>query len=373
MDKAPLYQPLDISSHEIRLLRILPVPIVPAEDGNRIDCLLETVSFDTSPKYFGLSYEWGKYGSEQPRPRVFVNLREIPVRANLALAIARLQELGEDTPFWIDALCINQEDNIERAQQVRIMAKIYENSSGVYSWLGLEEGHSDKAMEFVEEFHGAFPVLPPASREVALEMTKWSKEKLLDPSYKDRWDGLYQLCERSYWKRVWIIQEIVVTHKREIAHILCGTKHVELYPFYILVFIAGDVPLPNFHEVATPWYSYCRKIHFISLHIIAIIRHAHAWASKELTERDLGLKRLLQDHGETQCTDLRDKIYALLGISMPYEGLELEINYSIPVSQVFINAAQYIIRGSKSLDILFYRGEYSLELSNLPSWVPDCK
>ena len=221
------------------------------------------------------------------------------------------------------------------------MASIYENSSSVYSWLGLEEGHSDKAMEFVEEFHEAFPVLPPASREVALEMTKWSKEKLLDPSYKDHWDGLYQLCKRSYWKRVWIIQEIVVTHKREISHLLGGTKHVELYPFEFLVFIASDVPLSaNFREVATPWYSYCRKLHFASSHIVAIIRHAHSWVRKQLTERDLGLKRLLEDHGGTQCTDPRDKIFALLGISIPYEGLELEINYSIAVSQVFINAAQ---------------------------------
>jgi hypothetical protein len=129
-------------------------------------------------------------------------------------------------------------------------------------------------MEFVEEFHEAFPVLAPASREVTLEMTKWSKVKLLDPSHKDHWDRLYQLCERSYWKRVLILQEIVVTHKREIAHPLCGTKHAELYPFEILVFIAGDVPLSaNSREVATPWYSYCRKLHSISLHIMAIILH----------------------------------------------------------------------------------------------------
>jgi hypothetical protein len=91
MDKALLYQPLDTDSHEIRLLRILPVPVIPVEeDGNRIDFRLEIVSLDTSPKYFSLPYEWGKYGSEQPYPKAFVNLREIPVKANLALTIARL-------------------------------------------------------------------------------------------------------------------------------------------------------------------------------------------------------------------------------------------------------------------------------------------
>jgi len=107
--------------------------------------------------------------------------------------------------------------------------------------------------------------------------------------------------------------------------------------------------------------------------ISAIIRHAEVWGEQQLDEYSLGLLRLLGDHAHAQCTDQRDNVYALLGVSLPYEGLELEINYSIPVSQVFLNAAQYIIRGSKSLQILLHYGEHSSELSNLPSWVPDCR
>ena len=366
MERAPFYQPLDTDSHEIRLLRILPV----RDDTEIVDCLLETVSLDASPKYFGLSYEWAKYPPEQPHPKVLVNSQEIPVKANLALAISRLRELGDDTPFWIDALCINQNDDIERAQQVRIMARIYENSSAVYSWLGLAEGNSDKGIEFVEEFNRTFPVRP--SREIARAMLKWAKEKLLDLSYQGRWDGLNQICERSYWTRVWIIQEIVVTEKRQGVRLLCGSKQVPLELFHLLVFLAGDARLSaTLSDHKEPWFALSHKLSHASREISAIIRHAGAWGEKKLDEQALGLRRLLCDHTRSQSSDLRDKVYALLGVSLAYQGLELEINYSMSVSRVFLNTAQYIIRGSKSMGILIDPKTYSLELSGLPTWVPD--
>jgi Heterokaryon incompatibility protein (HET) len=370
MGAASLYQPLDPTSHEIRLLRILPQQ----NDTKTLDCLLETVSLETSPKYFGLSYEWGKYAPEQPHPKVLVNSQEIPVKANLALAISRLRELGNDERYWIDALCINQEDDIERAQQVRIMTRIYENSSGVYSWLGLEDGKSDKAADFVQEFHQTFPVRPSRTNTVAREMLNWIRPKLSDPSYQEHWEGLHELCERTYWRRVWVIQEIVVTEKRQGVHLLCGSKEMLLWSFHKLVFLAGQVTFSApYGSYLEPWWAISRQLRSTSMVISAIIRHADVWGEQQLDEYSLGLLRLLGDHAHAQCTDQRDNVYALLGASLPYAGLELEINYTIPVSQVFLNAAQYIIRGSKSLRILLHYGEHSSELSNLPSWVPDCR
>jgi len=39
-------------------------------------------------------------------------------------------------PLWIDALCINQEDYLERNNQVLLMGEIYRCAAGVISWLG---------------------------------------------------------------------------------------------------------------------------------------------------------------------------------------------------------------------------------------------
>jgi hypothetical protein len=38
--------------------------------------------------------------------------------------------------LWIDAICINQSDNEEKSQQVRLMGEIYSKAEVVRVWLG---------------------------------------------------------------------------------------------------------------------------------------------------------------------------------------------------------------------------------------------
>jgi hypothetical protein len=126
---SPLYQPLNAERHEIRLLRIL-------EQSKTIACTLEVVSLDDSPKYSALSYEWARYQDEDPGEDVpLVEVNSLPISTtkikNLSLALKYLEK-GEG-PYWIDALCINQEDDSERGHQVRMMTKIYQSARMVYA------------------------------------------------------------------------------------------------------------------------------------------------------------------------------------------------------------------------------------------------
>jgi len=50
-----------------------------------------------------------------------------------------LRVLTSNNYLWIDALCINQSDNVEREIQVPLMGSIYTNARHVIVWLGLEE------------------------------------------------------------------------------------------------------------------------------------------------------------------------------------------------------------------------------------------
>lgn len=38
--------------------------------------------------------------------------------------------------FWIDAICINQEDLLERSSQVSFIIDIYDRAENVMVWLG---------------------------------------------------------------------------------------------------------------------------------------------------------------------------------------------------------------------------------------------
>jgi hypothetical protein len=59
----------------------------------------------------------------------------IQVRENLFAALWHLRSETETKVLWIDALCINQEDVVERSAQVSMMGEIYSHAFQVQVWL----------------------------------------------------------------------------------------------------------------------------------------------------------------------------------------------------------------------------------------------
>jgi hypothetical protein len=53
--------------------------------------------------------------------------------------------LDKSRVFWVDAICISQQDIIERGCQVALMGEIYSQAAQTMIWLGLE-GPKDEAI-----------------------------------------------------------------------------------------------------------------------------------------------------------------------------------------------------------------------------------
>jgi hypothetical protein len=47
----------------------------------------------------------------------------------------------------VDALCINQEDNVEKGEQVQLMKAIYQGAKSVVAWLGPAADESDHLID----------------------------------------------------------------------------------------------------------------------------------------------------------------------------------------------------------------------------------
>jgi hypothetical protein len=77
---------------------------------------------------------------------------EVPTTPNLRSALKHLQPV---LAIWIDALCIDQRDDKERGHELWPMTGVYQHASSVVVWLGLDEGRSRKAKDFLNET-GAF-------------------------------------------------------------------------------------------------------------------------------------------------------------------------------------------------------------------------
>src|ERR1700710_276796 len=110
------YSPLSLSSSEIRLLRLEP-----GSTGEIIKCSLFRVDLNDSPQYEALSYMWG------PKDTKPLELNGKPhlVRENLWQALNPLRFQDQPRILWIDALCIDQKNVLERNHQVMQMHLIY--------------------------------------------------------------------------------------------------------------------------------------------------------------------------------------------------------------------------------------------------------
>jgi hypothetical protein len=127
-----LYENLP-SSDWIRLL-----VIEPGLPGDIINCHLIPIQRDSAEgKYEALSYCWRLYRSSiETDISIQCNHLATVVSPELRDALQYLRHPSIRRIFWVDALCINQEDNIERSQQVSMMGSIYQNASRTIVWLG---------------------------------------------------------------------------------------------------------------------------------------------------------------------------------------------------------------------------------------------
>lgn len=79
------------------------------------------------------------------------------VTENLYVALQHLRLLDRSRILWVDAICINQDDQREREAQVAIMCEIYSGASRVLVWLGPAAEDSDLAMSFLRRPGGSNP------------------------------------------------------------------------------------------------------------------------------------------------------------------------------------------------------------------------
>lgn len=74
------------------------------------------------------------------------------VTENLEIALRHLRLPDKALTLWVDALCIDQSDEMEKTEQVQQMREIYSRATLVLAWLGPAAGYSDIAMEWITTF-----------------------------------------------------------------------------------------------------------------------------------------------------------------------------------------------------------------------------
>ncbi|ETS84755.1 hypothetical protein PFICI_02780 [Pestalotiopsis fici W106-1] len=254
------YKKLDTSKQEFRLLEIRPAASV--ED--RIEARLVTVRLKDEPEFIALS---SLYGSPSESENVIVNGRPITITLHLAQALRHIRtvlfpgsarngderlppkrqqrrppfwlrqlmkgvssilpnpEAEKDVPLrvWLDVICVNQYDEVERSRQVQDMRQIYTAAQMTVGWLGMKTEHTEAGLEILIDIDRCMPPRwgDPGDREEHPEnySPKHAWFQKVDYIWKDVeantesqlpscWQGSNDLMNRPYFARRWILEEI---------------------------------------------------------------------------------------------------------------------------------------------------------------------
>ncbi|KAK3997995.1 heterokaryon incompatibility protein-domain-containing protein [Cladorrhinum sp. PSN332] len=300
------HRPLPLGS--IRLLRIKP------EEDERapIECdLLEcpaVLNSGRSSLYEALSYVWGS--GYKPRSILITsNPRGFPVGENLYAALVSLRDPVFERLVWIDAVCINQDDDTEKGHQVQTMARIYAKARGVVVWLGPETAESARAFQLIQAF--ALQITKPRSQNSA-----WLIQQLACG------DDIMDLIGRPWFKRIWVLQEVAAAR-----HILIKAGSDEMSGD---LFCAGLARLreeldTGNHQSFDPRNKLRDRLSRVSP-VTRLMENAGLRPRDEhnpsprYSVNIAPLADLIEAYRGHEATDRRDKIYALLGMSSDDPG-----------------------------------------------------
>ena len=204
------YTPLNMESSEIQLLTLHP-----GNMSSGIEIELTTTSLDDEyPIYEALSYTWG---NPTMRHSIQINGCALEIASSLYHALNHLRYQDASRFLWIDAICINQRDLEEKSHQVRRMTTIYRRAKQVVCWLGEKVGLIGNVFAVLEDLavikERRFKSISAEAQ--TNEGNEWIKPQR-DPAIRD---AVRDLVERLYWKRAWIVQEVL---SAEYVLLMCG-------------------------------------------------------------------------------------------------------------------------------------------------------
>lgn len=301
--------------------------------------------------YYALSYTWGEGATDR---LININGTEVSIGANLEGALRNLRA-RRVTPLWVDAICINQSDDVEKSIQVRSMSNIYESALAVIIWLGEARATTALAINFLKE-------------HITLNFTRVSHHNDLattrfNPEYAVAWDAVGQdLLKRPWWMRMWVVQEVALARR---TVIFCGPYDLPWDHLEIANDIGFAYDLPIFYK--TPEEIARGDIFSQSRNLMTKARYRRARAQGT----GLRLQELLINNVSCFAKDPRDMIFSVLGLATDVtDAAELTVDYQKPVEQVYTDLVKFQVRKYESLDIIC-ASKCPKKQAHLPSWVPD--
>jgi hypothetical protein len=198
--------PLDPENGYIRVLHILP-----GKDGDPIYCSLEVRSLSQDGIEEALSYVWGKEGGPWG---IWLDEHWFSTTRNLYLALNGLRYVDKVRTIWVDAICINQADIIEKGTQVKFMRNIYAAAKSVIIWLKTEDDEEAIESTNLDSSQPDFSTMLASYQENITRVNDVINNQGDPTSLISAVSALAESCHdilsQAWWTRVWTVQEALL-------------------------------------------------------------------------------------------------------------------------------------------------------------------
>jgi hypothetical protein len=323
--------------------------------ADSLECELMNIDIGQAPEYNALSYTWGL---DPPSKTILANRHPLLITSNLYDALSEIQKRRDsfyDMPrlLWVDAICINQEDNDEKSVQLQLMSSIYKSAEHVLIWLGKSADNSDLAIDNLDPALKAITPLPQSIEgKAAARQTLLAKT---DPIFV----AIVKLYNRSWFRRLWTLQEAILAKS---ITVICGSKSID---WDVIGVFAGAIssvyPIPQqsglkVHDPMLDGFIASNEIQFLRI--------------KFGVETVIDFVNFLQVSRSKQAKVPLDHIYGLLGLASDQIRSMVKVTYDWEVWDGYIQFAKSFIQLDSTLSLL-HMASSGERLPTLPSWCPN--
>ena len=330
------------------------------------------------------------------------NDRKVPVTASLFSALYFLRDEVEERFLWCDAVCINQNDPVEKARQVANMLQIYEKASHVVGWLGPPSKASSVLFAALQEGAEFLPKLQ-TSQDV-------THTEDCHHAFNEFKHGLSEVVTAPWCFRTWVRQEVYAAKKVALQR---GFLQIDFQQVIDILSLELDLERTSLRSIQGKFYfttaqdTSARDSGLQRLHgsqnsapsktdrkrttlMTYSDEYQHRGTERHGYQSPSRRQRLTNHWLSTlfagsafDVTDDRDRIYGALGIlrsrstRLYVEDLErfytrnFPINYEKSVSEVYQDVVKFLINVDQNLDVLQIYDSNDPENSEFPSWTPD--
>ncbi|KAF4447231.1 HET-domain-containing protein [Fusarium austroafricanum] len=352
----------DYSIHRLRI-----VTLMKADQAEPISCTIQNEELTGVEEYTAISHSWSHRG-KLPKQKISLAEKPFEVSDNIYCLLKRLRKTTEDVKLWIDVLCIRQPDDEktdkgveeakkEKSEQVKIMGEIYKKATLCVIWLG-ETDDNGVAVKFLKD-------LGNCRKLSALDCFQGKDERsVIKEDHKDKFKAFEQLLDLSWWKRVWVIQEMVLPQKIEFRYGSAefGVETLEGVRNLLEKQDKEDRELRD--KLTGPGFDPLMVLEVI---VVPMVQTREQWRKgPELTLPALRQRFPASDAGWKQ-----DLFYGLLGMVQDWGRQQpLEVDYTLSPGQAIRKAVYHCLLVEQRTNFLHGSRERR-SMDGCPSWLAD--